>query len=131
MTSPNQQNNGGVINVNELEKHKNLSNKYTNSFVKPSNLFIKAVKSAGDSFPIDMESVAANYSQWVSEGNENEQRSEAVNRILNAVKNYATTLNLSGLGLTTVPPDIGLFLPELNELYLSNNRLKNLDPTTF
>jgi Leucine-rich repeat (LRR) protein len=61
---------------------------------------------------------------WIAEGEANEQRSEAVNRIVNAVKNNATTLNLSELGLTTVPPDIGLFLPELNVLDLSHNQFK-------
>jgi Leucine-rich repeat (LRR) protein len=131
MTSPNQQNNGGVINVNELEKHKNLSNKYTNSFVKPSNLLVKLVAPAGDSLLIDMESVKDYYSQWVSEGNESEQRSEAVKCIVNAVENNATELDLSALKLTEIPHDIGLFLPGLTELNLNQNQLTNLPANVF
>ncbi|MGA0241987.1 MAG: leucine-rich repeat domain-containing protein, partial [Candidatus Marinamargulisbacteria bacterium] len=66
---------------------------------------------------------------WIAEGEANEQRSEAVNRIVNAVKNNETELNLSNLGLTTVPPDIGLFLPELNVLDLSHNQLTQVNET--
>ena len=54
-----------------------------------------------------------------------EQREEALKRIEAARAGGHDTLDLSGLGLTSVPPEIGQ-LTELTELDLSGNQLTSL-----
>jgi len=50
---------------------------------------------------------------------------ELLKRIKQAAKDGVTTLNLSGMGLTELPPEIGQ-LTQLTQLELGNNQLTAL-----
>ncbi|MDA0591602.1 MAG: hypothetical protein O3C17_26815, partial [Planctomycetota bacterium] len=52
---------------------------------------------------------------------------EAEQRIAEAAREKAAVLNLSGLGLTSVPPEIGQ-LARLTRLDLDNNQLTSVPP---
>jgi hypothetical protein len=52
---------------------------------------------------------------------------KAERRIAEAAREKEVVLDLSGLGLTSVPPEVGQ-LASLTELYLYNNQLTSLPP---
>ncbi len=59
--------------------------------------------------------------------NPDEGYNKALQRINKAAESKATELNLSGLGLSSLPPEI-VRLTSLTKLYLSNNNLSSLPP---
>jgi len=69
---------------------------------------------------------------WVANAVESEKanRLEAQKRILDAQKNNAETLDLSGLNLTDVPP-LDVLTTHLKTLNLANNRLTTLENGCF
>jgi Leucine-rich repeat (LRR) protein len=62
--------------------------------------------------------------QWRDDRNRlgDEDRAQAVSRIEHAIRTGARSLDLSGLGLTSLPPGIGK-LQSLEQLHVDNNRL--------
>lgn len=66
--------------------------------------------------------------QWANAatGLPGEKRKEAAGIIATCAKTLALKLDLSGLGLTELPPDLGLYCPQISELLLAGNRLARL-----
>ena len=66
--------------------------------------------------------------QWANAetGLPGEKRKEAAGIIATCAKTLALKLDLSQLGLTELPPDIGLYCPQIKELLLAGNRLDRL-----
>lgn len=63
--------------------------------------------------------------KWVKEGTGQEQRAVAQAKILACFSNKTAELDLSHMGLTTLPPEIGK-LDHVTDLNLYNNKLLNL-----
>ncbi|MGD1326056.1 NEL-type E3 ubiquitin ligase domain-containing protein [Pandoraea pnomenusa] len=66
--------------------------------------------------------------QWANAvtGLPGEKRKEAAGIIATCAKTEALKLDLSQLGLTELPPDIGRYCPQIRELLLAGNRLDRL-----
>ena len=62
---------------------------------------------------------------WVNSAEPGELRAEAMQRIIDAKRNGSTKLSLAGLGLSSIPEQIG-DLTALEYLYLGNNQLTTI-----
>ena len=74
---------------------------------------------------LDRKSLKESLKQWVEQGNKNEDRQKAANRILRCHKRKMKTLSLASFKLTAIPSCIKQ-LPDLEKLYLNENNLSDL-----
>jgi hypothetical protein len=80
------------------------------------------------------DTIREDYQNWVSEGCADEQRCEAINRIiafLSSTNCNDDCLDLSGLNLSSVPPDLFKYLNDVKKIDLSHNKLENIEDDVF
>jgi Leucine-rich repeat (LRR) protein len=103
--------------VNRTQAHYDTTNNTASTSARPTNNRAPEPLS-----PAKMEQAL---NEWAKGAGPGENRIEAKRLILDAYTSGATYLNLKGLGLKTLPADIGN-LTALTELYLYNNQLTTL-----
>ena len=83
---------------------------------------------ASNSLPRTYDEFTPSLVQWCKEKEgepEHDYRIIAAKRITEAARSRSTTLNLSCLGLTSLPPDLGT-LTQLETLYLNRNQITDI-----